>query len=228
MLPYQRERLEEMWQGSKRNRFLMLIGSGVVVLALFCGCLALVGTVIGNSLTSLASPSNPGARPTLPPAGTQVAQTNPTFPVPQPTAYGTPPSGATPVGSSGTPAPTPTASPTPSVTETPTPSATEPGGGGGGNGNQITFQISPDPSGAAFVAGQTNQITLSGPPGTLVSLSIYTPGSSACVSMNKTLDGTGQAVFTCTIPANLKNTTVSMSIQTFNPGSYKNYTVPIH
>lgn len=228
MLPYQRERLEGMWQGSKKNRFLMLIVSGVVVLVLFCGCLALVGTVIGNSLTSLASPNNPGARPTLP-SGTQVAQTNPTFPVPQPTMYGTPPSGATPVGSSGTPAPTPTASPTPSVTEVPTPTPTQPGGGGGGgNGNQITFQISPDPTGAAFTAGQPNQITLSGPPGTLVSLSIYVPGSNSCVSMNKTLDGAGQAVFTCNIPATLKNTTLPMSIQTFNPGSYKNYTVPVH
>jgi hypothetical protein len=226
--PNQRERLEEMWQGSKRNRLLMLIGTGAVVLALFCGCLGLVGTMIGNSLTSLASSSNPGARPTLPPSGTQVAQTNPTFPVPQPTMYNTPPSGATPVGSSGTPAPTATASPTPSVTDTPTPTPTDPGGGGGGGNSPVTFQISPDPSGMAFVAGQTNQITLSGPPGMVVSLSIYTPGSSACVSMNKTLDGTGQAVFTCNIAANLQNTTVPMSIQTFNPGSYNNYTVPVH
>jgi hypothetical protein len=225
--PDQRERLEAAWQGSKRNRLLMLIGTGAVVLVLLCGCLGLAGTVIGNSLTSLASSSNPGARPTLP-SGTQVAQTNPTFPVPQPTAYNTPPAGATPVGSSGTPAPTSTASPTPSVTDTPTPSPTSTGGGGGGGNGPVTFQISPDPSGTAFVAGQANQITLSGPPGALVSLSVYTPGNNSCVSVNKTLDGAGQAVFTCTIPANLKNTTVSMSIQTFNPGSYKNYTVPVH
>jgi hypothetical protein len=222
--PNQRERLEEMWQGSKRNRLLMLIGTGAVVLALFCGCLGLVGTMIGNSLTSLASSSNPGARPTLP-AGTQVVQTNPTFPVPQPTAYSTPPSGATPVGASGTPAPTPTASPTPSVTDTPTPSPTDTGGGGN---SPVTFQISPDPSGAAFVAGQTNQITLNGPPGLLVSLSLYTPGNNSCVSVNQTLDSTGQAVFNCDIPANLKDTSVSMSIQTFNPGSYKNYSIPVH
>ena len=92
----------------------------------------------------------------------------------------------------------------------------------------MTFQISPDPSGSAFVAGQANQITLSGPPGALVSLSIYIPGNNLCVSMNGTLNGAGQAVFNCTIPANAKNTTVPMSIQTFNPGSYKNYSVPVH
>jgi hypothetical protein len=225
MPPDLRARLEESWQANKRNRLLMLIGTGVVVVALLCGCLFLVGSFIGNSLTSLASSSNPGARPTLP-VGTQVAQTNPTFPLPQPTAYNAPTGGATPVGSSGTPAPTPTASPSPSVTDTPppsTPSPTDtPGGGGNGNG-KITYQFAPNPAG--LTAGQSNQIMLSGPPGTPVSLSIYLPGSNSCVSMNTVLDGGGQATLNCTVPANLKGITVPMSIQT--PTKYSNYPVPI-
>jgi hypothetical protein len=196
----------------------MLIGTGAIVLVLFCGCLALAGTVIGNSLTSLASSNNPGAKPTLP-AGTQVAQTNPTFPVPQPTAYNTPPGGATPVGSSGTPAPTSTASPTPSVTDTPTPSPT--GTGGGGNG-PVTFHISP--TDGVLTAGQTNQILLSGPAGTPVAVSIYFSGST-CLSKIVVLDGAGQGSLGCAIPAGEKGNTLTLDLN--SGGKDRQYQIPV-
>jgi hypothetical protein len=192
MLEMLRPRIQELWLRNKRNRVLMLVGTVTLVVALACGCLNLVGTVVGNWLFS-AAVVNPNARPTIP-AGGKVANSNPTFPLPQPTVYNTPNArGATPVGSSGTPAPTPTASPTPN--------ATVPGG------SVVSFQLGPDPN--AFSAGQMNTLTLTGPPGVVVGVSFFFFSYAQCLQGTApndpvTLDANGQAVFSCRIPRLLK------------------------
>src|SRR5690242_3115942 len=112
MLDTLRLRIQALWLRNRLSRVALVVGALALVLVLLCGCLNLVGTVVGNWLFS-AAVVNPDARPTIPP-GSKVANSNPTFPVPKPTVYGYPnPYGATPVGASGTPAPTPTVSPTP-------------------------------------------------------------------------------------------------------------------
>ncbi len=187
-----RERIQELWLRNKLNRIWMLVGTAVLVVVLLCSCLNLVGTVVGDWLFSAAI-VNPNSRPTIP-AGTGVANTNPTFPVPQPTVYSYPnPHGATPVGSSGTPAPTPTASPTP----------LEPPPGG----SVVSFRLGPEPN--AFRSGQVNTLTLQGPPGVVVGVSFFFFGYNQCLQGTApndpvTLDATGQATFSCAVPAALK------------------------
>jgi hypothetical protein len=190
MPPRLRERIQQLWLRSPRNRILMLVGTVVLVVALACSCLNLVGTVVGNWLFS-ASVVNPNSRPTIP-AGTGIANTNPTFPVPQPTVYNYPNQhGATPVGSSRTPAPTPTASPTP----------------GDNNGSVVKFRLSPEAN--AFRAGQVNTLSLQGPPGVVVGVSFFFFGYNQCLQGTApndpvTLDATGQATFSCALPQSLK------------------------
>jgi hypothetical protein len=187
-----RERIQQWWLLNTRNRILMLVGTVALTVVLVCSCLNLVGTVVGNWLFS-ASLVNPNARPTIP-AGTGVANTNPTFPVPEPTVYNYPNQhGATPVGSSRTPAPTPTASPTPAF--------------GPPNGSVVSFRLGPDPQ--AFRAGRTNTLALQGPPGVVVGVSFFFFGYNQCMQGNApndplTLDANGQATFACDLPDNLK------------------------
>ncbi|HEU5370193.1 MAG TPA: hypothetical protein VFU69_17105, partial [Ktedonobacterales bacterium] len=143
-------------------------------------------------------------RPTIP-VGTQVANVNPTFPLPTPTVHGYPNPPVQNVPASNTPPPTPTPSPTPTF---------QPGGGGNG---KIHYQLGPDPTGQAFVAGVDNTITLSGQPGTVVSVSVFFANSSCLptVAPNDpvTLDNNGQGSITCAIPANLQGSTVPLTIQ---------------
>jgi hypothetical protein len=192
MLERLRQRIQVLWLRGPLYRVVLLVGTATLVLVLVCSCLNLVGTAVGNWLFSAAS-ANPNAHAT-PPPGTKVANNNPTFPVPQPTAYNYPnQGGATPVGSSGTPAPTPTASPTPND---PTP-----------GGSVVHFQLGPDPR--AFQAGQVNTLTLTGPPGTVVGVSFYFFGYNNCLQGTApndpvTLDANGQGVFSCAIPQSLR------------------------
>jgi hypothetical protein len=195
------ERVQDMWVRSPRNRVMMMVGTGVIAILLLCGACNLVGTAFSGAVSALFT-SNPGPKPTLAPNTSQSNNFNPTFPIPTAQTYQYPNPPAATVPSSGTPAPTPSASPTP--IDSPTP----PGGGG-----KIHFQFLPDPTGKDLVAGQTNQIILTGPPGTAVSVSIYWAGNDPCVSMNTVLDGTGNSNnLTCAIPANLKGTIVSFQI----------------
>ncbi|HEY7123078.1 MAG TPA: hypothetical protein VH540_03915 [Ktedonobacterales bacterium] len=188
-----RERIQQLWLLNKRNRILMLVGTVTLSVVLLCGCLNLVGTAVGNWLFASVS-ANPNARPTFP-AGTGVANTNPTFPVPQPTVYNFPNQhGGTPVGSSGTPAPTPTASPTP-LFQPP------------GDGSVVSFRLGPDPQ--AFRAGRTNTLTLQGPPGVVVGVSFFFFGYNKCLQGSApndpvTLDANGQATFSCDLPDTLR------------------------
>ncbi len=219
MLREWQERLQGLWVRSPRNRVLMMVSTGLIAILLLCGACNLVGTAFSGAVGALFT-SNPGPKPTFAPNTSQINNFNPTFPIPTAQTYPFPGSGATPAPASGTPAPSPTAPPSPTA------SPTDPGGGGGGGG-KIHYQFLPDPTGRDLVAGQTNQIILTGPPGTAVSVSIYLPGNNSCVSMNTTLDGTGNATLTCAIPANLKGSNVNFSIIAPSIGVIKSYTVQI-
>jgi hypothetical protein len=199
MLINLRERLQALWVQSNRNRILITVGTCAFVILLLCGCLNLMGSIFGGAVNSLLA-SGPPVRPTFTVSTQQVGNINPTFPVPKPTAYTYPQPPVQNAPSSNTPAPTPTPSPTP----------TPPPGGGGGNG-PVTFTLGPDPSGQAFQAGVQNTITLSGPPGKLLSVSVY--AVPACLSMATALDASGNATLTCDIPPNLKGSQTNMSIQ---------------
>jgi hypothetical protein len=214
-----RDRLQALWVRNTRNRIVIMVSTAVLAVLLLCGCLNLLGAIGGGVVDSLLTSGTP-VRPTIP-SGTQVANINPTFPLPQPTVYSYPPgTGGTPLPASSTPPPTPTPSPTSAVTATP------PDGGGG----RIRYQLSPDPSGRAFVAGAQNTITLSGPPGTQVSVSVFFTNSPCLPSMVPgdpvTLDGTGQGSFNCTIPAQLKGSQVTMAIST--PFDQRQYVIPVN
>jgi len=217
MRPAWQERIQELWVRSPRNRIVMMVGTGVVAILLLCGTCNLIGAVFSGTVSALFT-SNAGPKPTLAPNTGQIDNFNPTFPIPTSQTYPFPNPPAQNVPSSGTPPPSPTASPTP--IDSPTP----PGGGGG---NKIHYQFLPDPSGRDLVSGQTNQIILTGPPGTVVSVSVYLQGDTACLNMNATLDATGNATLTCDIAAKFKNTTVQFSLQAPLLGYYKNYTVQI-
>ncbi len=210
MLSALRDRLQTLWMQNTRNRVVIMVSTAVLAVLLLCGCLNLLGAIGGGLVDSLVS-SGPPERPTIP-AGTQVANINPTFPLPKPTVNPYPNPPAQNVPSSNTPQPSPTPSPTP--TQGPHP----PGG-------RIHFQLSPDPNGQAFVAGVDNTIMLSnGQPGTPVSVSVFFD-QSPCVGMQGTLDDAGQASFTCAIPANLAGSQVQMEIDTlFNK---RQETVPV-
>jgi len=212
MLRNLRGRLEALWVQNNRNRIVIMVSVAVVTILLLCGCANLLGSALGGFVDSLAS-SGPPVRPTITVNPQQAANVNPTFPLPAPTTYPAPGSGSTPAPSSGTPPPTPTPSPTPSVTSTP------PGGG------NITYTLSPDPSGKAFVAGQTNTIALQGPPGTLVSLSLYFP-NTPCLSKNVVLDGSGQASVNCDIPQSLKGNQITMALIT-QGGNQEQFTINV-
>ncbi len=218
MLRTLRERLEALWVQNNRNRIVIMVSVSVVTILLVCGCANLLGSTLGGFVDSLAS-SGPPVRPTITVNPQQAANVNPTFPLPAPTTYPAPGSGSTPAPSSNTPPPTPTPSPTPSVTDTPTP-----------GGNTITYSISPDPSGRAFKAGVQNTITLQGPPGTVVSVNIFFTNSN-CIQGQApndpvTLDGGGNGTFSCTIPASLKGSQVSL---VFIPqgGNQEQFTVDV-
>ncbi|HLV97631.1 MAG TPA: hypothetical protein VKT82_03040 [Ktedonobacterales bacterium] len=221
MLSNGRDRLQGLWVQNTRNRIVIMISTAVVAILLLCGCLNLLGVVGGGVVNSLFA-SGPQVRPTIQ-AGTQVANVNPTFPLPKPTVYNYPNPPAQNVPSSNTPPPTPTPSPTPSVTPT------QPGGGPGGG--RIRYQLSPDPSGRAFVAGQQNTITLMGQPGTIVSVSVFFGGSSCLPGQAQgdpvTLDNTGQGSITCTIPANLQGSMVPLILQPVG-GNQQQYNVPVN
>jgi hypothetical protein len=98
---------------------------------------------------------------------------------------------------------------------------TSPFGGGG----RIHYQLSPDPTGRAFVSGTQNTITLMGQPGTPVSVSVYLPGDNSCLSMNVQLDDTGQGSVMCNIPAQLQGSQVVMAFIT--PGGQQQYNVQV-
>jgi hypothetical protein len=200
------DRLQTLWVQNTRNRIVIMISTAVIAIVLLCGCLNLLGAAGSGVVDSLFASGTP-VRPTFQ-TGTQVANVNPTFPLPKPTVYNYPNPPAQNVPPSNTPPPTPTPTPTPSVTPT------QPGGPGGGN---LQVQLGPDPSGRAFVAGTQNTITLSGQPGETVSVSVFFGGSS-CLPFQAandpvTLDGTGQGSITCTIPANLKGSFVPLVLQ---------------
>lgn len=199
------DRLQTLWVQNARNRIVIMVGTAVLAILLLCGCLNVLGAIGGGVVDSLFA-SGPPVRPTIQ-SGTQVANVNPTFPLPTPTVYGYPNPPAQNVPPSNTPPPTPTPSPTP--TQGPNP----------GDGN-IQFQLSPAPNGRAFVAGVQNTITLMGPPGTVVSVSVFFGGSSCLPSVAPndpvTLDGTGQGSITCMIPANLKGSAVPLILQPDN------------
>lgn len=195
-----RGHLQGLWVRSPRNRIIIMVSTGVVTILLLCGLCNMIGSLTSGILAS-ALTSNPGPKPTTGTSSSQINNFNPTFPLPSPTVYGFPNQGATPVGSSGTPAPSPTKDPN----ATPTDQPTQPGGGGG---ERVTYTLSP--GGQNFVAGTTNQIILQGQPGRLVSVSVY--ANPACLNMNKVLDNQGQATFNCDIPANLKGSTTNMQI----------------
>ncbi len=208
-----RDRLQALWVQNTRNRIVIMVGTAVLAVLLLCGCLNLLGAIGGGLVDSLIT-DNPSERPTAPVGGTQVANINPTFPLPKPTTYPYPNPPAQNVPSSGTPPPTPT--PTPTPTERPTPLGGDP---------NITYTLAPDP--AAFTAGTTNQIILTGPPHAFVSLSIY--AVPTCVNMNQRLDENGQATFQCDFPADLKGSKTNMSIQVFNPPGYQQFSdIPIN
>jgi hypothetical protein len=211
------DRLQTLWVQNARNRIIIMVSTAVVAVLLLCGCLNLLGAA-GSGIVDSLFASGPPVRPTIP-VGTQVANINPTFPLATPTVYGYPNPPAQNVPASNTPPPTPTPSPTPTFQP----------GGGGGNG-QIQVQLGPDPSGRAFVAGVQNTIALSGPPGTVVSISVFFPNSSCLptVAPNDpvTLDNNGQGSITCAIPANLKGSTVPLTIQPI-AGPPQQYDVPV-
>lgn len=208
------ERLQALWVQNTRNRIVIMVSTAVLAILLLCGCLNVLGALGGGVVDSLFA-SGPQVRPTIP-SGTQVANVNPTFPLPTPTVYGYPNPPAQNVPPSNTPPPSPTPSPTP--TQGPNP-------GGGGN---IQFQLSPAPNGRVFVAGVQNTITLMGQPGTVVSVSVFFAGSSCVPSVAPndpvTLDGTGQGSVTCMIPGNLKNSVVPLILQP-EGGSQQQYAI---
>jgi hypothetical protein len=198
------DRLQALWVQNTRNRIIIMVSTVVVAILLLCGCLNVLGAIGGGLVDSLLA-SGPPVRPTLQ-TGTQVANINPTFPLPTPTVYGFPNQPGQQVPASNTPPPTPTPSPTP--TEGPTP----PGGG-------LNYHIRPDPN--AFTSGQTNRIDLDGQPGTIVGVSIFFQGYNGCVQGVApgdpvVLDGSGHGVFSCDVPANLKGTTAGLQIQPIN------------
>ncbi|HEY7357579.1 MAG TPA: hypothetical protein VH590_13970, partial [Ktedonobacterales bacterium] len=210
--------LQTLWVQNTRNRIVIMISTAVLAVLLLCGCLNLLGAAGAGVVDSLFA-SGPPVRPTIP-AGTQVANVNPTFPLPTPTVHKYPNPPAQNVPASNTPPPTPTPSPTPTF---------QPGGGGGDG--RIHFQLGPDPSGRAFVAGVDNTIALSGQPGTVVQVSVFF-ANSACLPMVApndpvTLDGNGQGSITCTIPANLKGSTVPLTIQPLG-GQQQQDNIPVN
>lgn len=197
------DRLQALWVQNARNRIVIMVSTAVLAILLLCGCLNVLGALGGGVVDSLFAAGTP-VRPTIQ-SGTQVANVNPTFPLPTPTVYGYPNPPAQNVPPSNTPPPTPTPSPTP--TQGPNP---------GGDG-RIHYQLGPDPNGRAFVSGVQNTITLMGQPGTVVSVSVFFGGSSCVpfVAPNDpvTLDDTGQGSVTCTIPASLKGSAVPLVLQ---------------
>jgi hypothetical protein len=197
------DRLQALWVQNARNRIVIMVSTAVLAILLLCGCLNMLGAIGGGVVDSLFAAGTP-VRPTIQ-SGTQVANVNPTFPLPTPTVYKYPQPPAQNVPPSNTPPPTPTPSPTP--TQGPNP---------GGDG-RIHYQLAPDPNGKAFIAGVQNTITLMGQPGTVVSVSVFFAGSSCIPSVAPndpvTLDGNGQGSVTCTIPANLKGSAVPMTLQ---------------
>ena len=221
MLSTLKQRLQDLWVQNSRNRILITVGTCTVVILLLCGCLNLMGTLFSGVLDGLTA-TGPVARPTLPSGTQQVANINPTFPLPAPTVYPNPNSnnGGTPVPSSNTPPPTPTESPTPVVTDTPT---AGPGGGG-----RLTYTISP--TDGVFTAGQTNQIILSGPPGTIVAVSIFFTGSTCVQGQDPNdpvvLDASGNGTFSCMIPANLRGSTAGLQLIP-SSGHQINRTIPV-
>lgn len=196
-----RGHLQGLWVRSPRNRIIIMVSTGVVTILLLCGLCNTLGSLTSGILAS-ALTSNPGPKPTTGTSSSQINNFNPTFPLPSPTVYGFPNQGATPVGSSGTPAPSPTKDPN----ATPTDQPTQPGGGGGG---PVTFHISP--TDGVLTAGQTNHISLDGPPGTPIALSIYFT-NSPCVSKIVILDTTGKGSVDCAIPANLQGSTLMLDL----------------
>lgn len=195
------DRLQTLWVQNARNRIVIMVSTAVLAILLLCGCLNMLGAAGGGLVDSLIA-SGPPVRPTIQ-AGTQVANINPTFPLPAPTVYKYPNPPAQNVPSSNTPPPTPTPSPT----------STFPTFGGG----PLQYQIAPDPSGRAFTAGVQNTITLTGQPGEQVSVSVFFTNSTCVpgVAPNDpvTLDDTGQGSVTCTIPANLRGQSVPLVLQ---------------
>ena len=216
-------RLQELWVRSPRNRIIIMISTGVVTILVLCGLCNVIGSLMSNVVAS-ALTSNPGPKPTTGANSSQINNFNPTFPLPSPTTYPVPNQGATPVGSSDTPAPSPTKDPR----ATPTDQPTQPGGGG-----KVHYVLSPDPTGKNFVAGQPNQVLLSGgQPGDQVQVSIYFTGSTCIIGVAPndpvTLDATGNGTFSCTIPANLKGSTASLVIHA-NGGPNQQYSnIPIN
>jgi hypothetical protein len=181
------DRLQVLWVQNTRNRIVIMVSTAVLAILLLCGCLNLLGVLGGGLVNSLFASA--AVTPTIQ-TGTQVANINPTFPLPTPTVNPPPPCGNAVCGS-GTPVP---ASGTPPPTATPTPSST-PGAGA------VTFHISP--TDGALTAGQTNVFTLSGPPNTLILFSLQFQGSP-CGNQPLVLDGGGQGMVSCAIPTTLK------------------------
>src|ERR1051326_9089277 len=140
------DRLQALWVQNPRNRIVIMVSTAVTAVLLLCGCLNLLGVLGSGVVDSLISSGAP-VRPTLQ-TGTQVANVNPTFPLPTPTVFNYPNPPAQNVPSSNTPQPTPTPPPTPSETATP------PDGGGG---NKVTYHISP--ADGVLTAGQNNVFT---------------------------------------------------------------------
>lgn len=198
-----RTRLQALWMQNTRNRIMIMVSTAVLTILLLCGCLNLLGVMGGGLVNSLIA-SGPPVRPTLD-IGTQVANINPTFPLPTPTVFGYPTPPAQNVPSSGTPPPTPTPSPTPVVTDTPPP-----------DNGPLQYEIQPDRR--AFRAGQTNQIVFVGQPGMVINVSIILVSYTACIQGNApgdpvTLDEFGHGAFSCDIPINLRGSTAGLQIQ---------------
>ncbi len=190
------DRLQALWVQNTRNRIVIMVSTAVLAILLLCGCLNLLG-VLGSGLVNSLIASGPPAHPTFQ-TGTQVANINPTFPLPSPTVYPAPPKGSgTPVAASGTPPPTPTPTPTPSATTTPVDGA-------------VTYHISP--TDGVLTSGQNNTFTLSGTPGTLVVLSLQGVQGGGCNNKPVVLDGGGQGSVSCSIPGNLKNSMHTLSL----------------
>jgi hypothetical protein len=75
-----------------------------------------------------------------------------------------------------------------------------------------------------LTSGQTNQILLSGPPGTAIAVSIYFP-ASPCVSKFVLLDTQGKGSLSCAIPASEKGNTRTLDLN-YN-GKDKQYQLSI-
>jgi len=205
---------QHRWETDRQFRAALSGVLALVALLALCACLGVATTFANVALANFGNAGQNGSNGgslntgTGPLTGSQAIPTN-TVPLWSPPNI--PP--ASPNPNSQTPAPSPTPSPTPTDPPTATPCASNCGGGGGGSSGTVTAAAwSPSP----WKPGSNGSVTIhtSSPNVQLLVFSIQYPGGSPIVvNVFGTTDGSGNYVYSVSVPAGVGNGQVDLFVK---------------